>query len=285
MSTISLLDVNLAVAVLESQLYGVYLLLASYTLYLMITRHRECRRVSHASYKGPRSKSPFLSPVALGAFTVFVTVTTHWLLNIIRLYTAFHDCQDGCQGPQQFYSDHSQTTEVLKCGFMVASVSIGDSLIIHRLWAVWAFQTRIIIVPSITLAALTTFGVGLTYQLSTYSSNDSIFQGAFRRWCTGICFFSMSTSIYTTGCIWYKLWDTNRALMDMASGYRSLRVSPYNYKDFSRQCRNTHPLGSLPRRGIRKRLKSPISCHRLHPGYNRNIEPPDPDPFTLGSYR
>ncbi|KAJ6460315.1 hypothetical protein C8R45DRAFT_941870 [Mycena sanguinolenta] len=199
MSTISLLDANISAAVLETLLYGAYAILAFYTLYLTVARNRERRRLSNCEHEIPRnarSRSSLLSPVGIGALALWIT---HWLLNVSRLYIAFKDYQVECLGPQKFYSDHSQITEVLKCAFMVASVFIGDSLIIHHLWVVWAFRTRIVIVPSMTLAGSVTFGIGLTYQLSTYGSDDNIFKGAFRIWCTGICFSCLCTSMYTTG--------------------------------------------------------------------------------------
>ncbi|KAF7341068.1 hypothetical protein MSAN_02092900 [Mycena sanguinolenta] len=217
MPTISVPDINLAVAVLESHLYGAYVVLASYTLYLMITRHRGRRGFSNCN-DNIRSRSPFLSPVALGTFIVFIAVTAHWLLNVIRLYIGFHDCRrEQCLGPQGFYSDHSQVTEILKYGCMVVSMSVGEALIIHRLWLIWAFRTNIIIVPSTTLVGMTAFGVGLTYQLSTYDSDNSTFKIAIRRWCTGLCFCSIGTATYNTIFIWYKLWHTSRALTKLAS--------------------------------------------------------------------
>ncbi|KAF8171215.1 hypothetical protein K438DRAFT_1940784 [Mycena galopus ATCC 62051] len=218
MSPISLVGVNLAVVVLESLLYGLYFVLALHALYLMVIRHRERRSTRASGVPGHiqnRSRSGFLSPVAIGAFSLFITATAHWLLNVIRLFIAFHHWEDGV-GPQQFYSNLSHITEVLKYGFLVASILIGDSLIIHHLFVVWAFSTRMIIVPSITLMGLAAFGVGLTYQLSTFSSNDSFFKAAFRRWTTGVCFFSMCTAAYTTGFIWYRLWSTSRMLRTMS---------------------------------------------------------------------
>ncbi|KAJ7142515.1 hypothetical protein C8R44DRAFT_865846 [Mycena epipterygia] len=63
MSLIPLLGANLAVVVLESFLCGIYVILALFTLYLMVTRHRERR-------------SKLLSPVTLGALALFVMVTS-----------------------------------------------------------------------------------------------------------------------------------------------------------------------------------------------------------------
>ncbi|KAF8132124.1 hypothetical protein K438DRAFT_1998682 [Mycena galopus ATCC 62051] len=217
MSPISLVSVNLTAVVLESFHYSIYSILASYGLYLMVKRRHE--RLDNCGVGLPtraRYRSTLVSPVALGAFSLFITITSHWLLlNTARLFIAFRPWEDSVD-PQGFYSNLSHITEVLKSGFLVASTLIGDSLIIHHLWVVWASRIRIIIIPSITLMGFAVFGVGLTYQLSTFSSDDSIFEAAFRRWTTGVCFFSMCTAAYTTAFIWYKLWTTTRALKGMA---------------------------------------------------------------------
>ncbi|KAJ6544182.1 hypothetical protein B0H19DRAFT_1380497 [Mycena capillaripes] len=206
MSDVTLLTANLAVVVLESFLYGIYVIMASCALYFMVTRHRE--RLSGTSWF---SRSNLLSPVALGALALFITVTIHWLLNVARIFLAFRHWDDG-PGPRIFYSNFSHITEVLKYGLIVTSFIIGDSLLIHRLWVVSGFRPGIIVVPVITLMGLLTFGVGLAYQVSTYTSNDNMFQAAYRRWTTGVCICCLCTTAYTTGCIWYKLWNVSRAL-------------------------------------------------------------------------
>ncbi|KAF8194018.1 hypothetical protein K438DRAFT_1828397 [Mycena galopus ATCC 62051] len=206
MSDVTLLTANLVVVVLESFLYGIYAIMAACALYFMVSRHHE--RLGGTSWF---SRSNLLSPVALGALALFITVSIHWLLNVSRVFVAFHHWDDG-PGPRTFYSNFSHITEVLKYGFLVTSFMIGDSLLIHRLWVVSGFRPGIIVVPVITLMGLLTFGVGLTYQLSTYSSDDSMFQAAYRRWTTGVCICCLCTAAYTTGYIWYKLWSISRAL-------------------------------------------------------------------------
>ncbi|KAJ7673362.1 hypothetical protein B0H17DRAFT_1083208 [Mycena rosella] len=206
MSAIPLLNANLAAAVLESLLYGIYALLSLFTVYLMVTRHRESLKIRSAV-----AHSRFYSPLAFWTFSLLAIVTGHWLLTVLRLFLAFKNWEDG-PGPRIFYSNLSQSTEVLKYAFLVAALLIGDGFLIHRLWVLWDFRTRIIIFPTITLLGLLGFGVGLTYQLSTYTANDSIFESAFRRWSTGVCFFSMVTILYTVGFVWYRLWDMGRVL-------------------------------------------------------------------------
>ncbi|KAJ7907661.1 hypothetical protein B0H13DRAFT_2018250 [Mycena leptocephala] len=212
MSSVPLLSANLVIAVLESFLYAIYVVLASFTLYLVVIRHRERANEIPAF-------SRFLSPLSLGTLALLVAVTAHWILNVVRLFLAFQISQDGAR---LFYSNLAHETEILKYVFLIAAWLIGDSLVIHRMWAVWAFHTRIIVFPILTLLGFLVFGVGLAYQLSTYDSNDSIFTSAFQRWTTGICFFSLwsvtrmyietTNLIVKSGFVWYKLWTTNRAL-------------------------------------------------------------------------
>ncbi|KAJ6530451.1 hypothetical protein DFH09DRAFT_1370700, partial [Mycena vulgaris] len=80
MSTIPLLSVHLAVAVLESFLYGIYVLLSLFTVYLIVMRHRESlKSVS------PVVRSRWPSPVALATLSLFVMVTVsvqHWVLTV-----------------------------------------------------------------------------------------------------------------------------------------------------------------------------------------------------------
>ncbi|KAJ6537229.1 hypothetical protein DFH09DRAFT_1324335 [Mycena vulgaris] len=205
---VSLLSASLATAVLQNLLYGGYVLLSLLALYLNLTRRR--RQQLNNPPAVPRWR--VLSPVVLGALFLFVAITCHWILNVVRLSLAFQE--DGA-GPRIFYAEASHWTELAKYGFLVVSLVIGDWFLVHRLWVVWAFRTRIIIFPAISLMGLLAFGVGLLYQLSKYRPDDNIFQGAFRRWTTGVCSFCFCTAMYTTGLIWYKLWTKSRMLKSL----------------------------------------------------------------------
>ncbi|KAJ6537301.1 hypothetical protein DFH09DRAFT_91467 [Mycena vulgaris] len=205
MALVPLLSANIVSTVLESLLYGAYVLLALLALYLRVTSHHSERLTNTPGV----SRWKALSPVVLGALLLFVVITSHWTLNVARLFLAVKE--DG-PGPQIFYGNLSHSTEVIKYGLLVASLFIGDWFLIHRLWVVWTFRTRIIIFPIVALMGFTAFGAGLTYQLTRYNSDDSIFHATFRRWVTGVCFFGLCTTAYTTGFSLYKLWSTSRVL-------------------------------------------------------------------------
>ncbi|KAJ7738740.1 hypothetical protein B0H16DRAFT_1424752 [Mycena metata] len=207
MSSLPLLHANLITTVLETLLYGAYVVLGISAVYLTITRKRH----------DVSSKTVF--GVALLSVILFGTVTAHWILDVARLFLAFQNVDDPL-GPRIFYADLSHATEVAKYAFLVATIFIGDLFLIHRTWAIWGFCTRITIFPILTLMGSLTFGVGLVYQLSTYNSTDDIFKSDFRRWTTGICFFSLGTTAYTTGFVWYKIRETTRTLREL--GIQSL---------------------------------------------------------------
>ncbi|KAJ7084602.1 hypothetical protein B0H15DRAFT_386737 [Mycena belliarum] len=200
MAAIPLLRANLVSIVLESFLYGIYFLLSFFALCLKVTSRRD-------SAGSPHRK--LVSPILCGALLLFIFITAHWILNIVRLFLAVD--ADGTEAGS-FYADLSHITETLKHGSLVATSICGYVFLIHHLWVVWAFRTQVIVLPVVTLLAALVFGVGLTYQLTIYGPDDSIFKAAYLRWTTGVCFFGTIIDIYVTGFIWYRLWTTGRDL-------------------------------------------------------------------------
>ncbi|KAJ7258601.1 hypothetical protein C8J57DRAFT_1341036 [Mycena rebaudengoi] len=206
MSHVRLLTANLVTVVIESLFYGGYLVVVLLALYLTSQSNKSSNERGHW----------LISPLIVGTFGLFLAVTAHWALNISRLFMAFHEWEEG-PAPRIFYSDLSHITEVLKYGFLLTSITLGDIFLIHRLWAVWALSRRIIVVPIITLVAFIVFGVGLVYQLTQYMSQDDIYRSPYRRWITGVCFFSVCTNLYTSVLIYWKLWVTTHALRPLGS--------------------------------------------------------------------
>ncbi|KAJ7251010.1 hypothetical protein C8J57DRAFT_1723313 [Mycena rebaudengoi] len=197
----SLVNASLAAVASEILLYGIYLALSFFYALLIFQRQRDFTGAS----KAPR----IVSPVFIGMSGLWLTVTGHCIVNVIRLFLAVRPMEANAN---QFYSDISHITELVKYGFLTASVCIGDSLLIHRVWAVWGFNAHIIILPILTLMGVAAFGGGLIYQLSQFTSKDNLFTGAFYMWGTGLCVFTQITNCYTTGFIWYKLWSTSRVV-------------------------------------------------------------------------
>ncbi|KAF7362740.1 hypothetical protein MVEN_00623400 [Mycena venus] len=201
MTQISLVSASLAAVASELLLYGIYLALSFFYILLIFQRQRD--------FTGASKVLRIVSPVFIGMSGLWLVVTGHCIVSVVRLFLAV--------GPMEananlFYSDFSHITELVKYGFFTASICIGDVLLIHRVWAVWGFNAHIIILPILTMMGFAAFGCGFIYQLSQFTSKDSLFTGRFHMWGTGLCVFTQCTNFYTTGFIWYKLWSTSRVV-------------------------------------------------------------------------
>ncbi|KAJ7325471.1 hypothetical protein DFH08DRAFT_941244 [Mycena albidolilacea] len=204
---IPLVPVSLATVALESCFYGVFLVLAVTSIALILSRDARSKRIG----------TIYLSPIFIGAIALFVTITTHWVLTVDRSFLAFIYFADGTF-PLGFYGDLSQITEVVKTGFLMATLSIGDALIIHRLWIVWGRNKYVIIFPLCTLTGLTVCGAGITYQFTQYKPGQNVFLSQAGRWITSDAVFTLCTNLYSTVFISWRIWNQSRAIQPYSGG-------------------------------------------------------------------
>ncbi|KAJ6464063.1 hypothetical protein C8R45DRAFT_911371 [Mycena sanguinolenta] len=204
-AAVPLVPVNLATVALESFFYGTFFVLFITSISLLLSRYgRDGRR-------GQKKSSLLFSPIFLGAIALFITITSHWIITVDRAFLAFFHFENGTF-PLGFYGDLSQITEVVKTGFLMASLTIGDLLIIHRLWTVWGHNNYIVIFPICTLMGLTVCGVGITYQFTQYEPGQNVFLSVAGRWITSDTVFTICTNVYSTFLISWKIWKTSRLI-------------------------------------------------------------------------
>ncbi|KAF7371448.1 hypothetical protein MSAN_00781800 [Mycena sanguinolenta] len=179
---ISLVPVNLANVALESCLYGVYLVLAITSICLIVGRHTSPMR--------HRGTLIHRFPILFGAIGLLITISAHWILTVDRAFLAFIHFAD-TSGTLAFYGDLSEITEVVKTGFVVATLIIGDALIIYRLWVVWGFNKYVIIFPIASLTGSAVSAAGITYQFTLYKPGQNVFLSETGRWITSDAIFTL----------------------------------------------------------------------------------------------
>ncbi|KAJ6464060.1 hypothetical protein C8R45DRAFT_507451 [Mycena sanguinolenta] len=222
-AAVPLVPVNMATVALESFFYGTFFVLFIISVSLLVSRYVQDGR------RGGKKSSLLVSPLFIGAIALFITVTSHWIITVDRAFLAFFHFEDGTF-PLGFYGDLSQITEVVKTGFLMASLTIGDLLIIHRLWTVWGHNKYIVIFPLCTLMGLTACGVGITYQFTQYHPGQNVFLSEAGRWITSDAVFTLwyggrhvrghrgaqvllfSTNVYSTVLISWHIWRTSRQI-------------------------------------------------------------------------
>ncbi|KAJ8089726.1 hypothetical protein PM082_014994 [Marasmius tenuissimus] len=148
---ISLISANLASIVIESALYGVFLLLSALSVYAILkTDGRSAPQYGHNSSSGLVTFASFRRtikrPLFIGGLAMIGTVTGHWVCSSIRLFLAVLHYKD----PTDLYSKFDHPTEPVKVAHQMASLVLGDSIMIYRLWVVCNGKLPIIVFPLLT---------------------------------------------------------------------------------------------------------------------------------------
>ncbi|KAK0480493.1 hypothetical protein EDD18DRAFT_1312327 [Armillaria luteobubalina] len=202
---VPLVSANLATVAVESLLYGIFLVLDITSITLLFTRE-------NSFSPGTTRTSSFAvmqRPMFIGAVILLVSITGHWICTVVRLFDAVVKFEGGRQA-LQYYADLSQTTEVVKTGFLTGSVVTGDAMIIYRLWIVWGFNYRVIVFPLGTLVGLAVCGVGITYQFAKYTPGQDVFATVAGRWITSDCVFTLLTNVYCSSMIAWYIYRTHK---------------------------------------------------------------------------
>ncbi|PCH35876.1 hypothetical protein WOLCODRAFT_140118 [Wolfiporia cocos MD-104 SS10] len=212
MSNVPLVSVNLATVCIESFTYGVFFVLSISSIWLLKHRHDHINKATKSAVS-----TIYTSPMFLGAVALLTTISAHWFLTCTRLFQAFVHFDNGTD-PLLFYADLRQLTEVVKTGFLMASLVIGDAMVIYRLWTIWNHNLYVIIFPACTLVGLTVCGVGITYQFTQYTIGEDVFISAAGRWITSDCVFTLCTNVYSSVMIAWRVWNSHRSVKSYGGG-------------------------------------------------------------------
>ncbi|KAG7089642.1 hypothetical protein E1B28_011304 [Marasmius oreades] len=197
---LALVPLSLADIVIHTFLYGIFFLLNLVSVwFIWFPLQRRAERGVAAALK---------KPMFIGAVTLFATVTTHWVCNVLRLFQAMVYFKQGTS-PLEYYADLSQRIYAVKTGLIMASVVAGDIMIVYRLWVVWSCQYYVIILPSISVIGVAISGSGITYELTQFTRGKSIFASSAQAWVICEALFTILTNVYCTGLIAWRIWFTN----------------------------------------------------------------------------
>ncbi|KAJ7144484.1 hypothetical protein C8R44DRAFT_760001 [Mycena epipterygia] len=196
MSQPSLPLVNMAGVIISTLVYGMYFIIFTTSMYLVFARATRER--------GSSSKYPvFGSVVFLSGCALWIAVTGAWIVTVVRAFRGFIFFHDG-MGASIYFNNNADITETMGDGFLAASLVIGDSMIIYRLWVVWSFNMKIIVLPIMTLLGLF-ISLVITVHATIHLESIALDTGL-----TPITVFTLVTNLYCTALIAWEIWRISR---------------------------------------------------------------------------
>jgi len=207
MSQVSLISASLASLSVEAFLYGICFILFCGSTYLMIARQRQLERGS--------VRGLVRDPLFIAAILFFLSITAHWILNVYRSFMAFVNFHDGAI-PLIYYGNLQFGSEVGKSALLVFVVTVGDLVLIYRVWMVWDRNIWITIIPFTSFLAGLTCGIGVVIAQSHFNFLVPIGQSSMNTWIAGSCISDLCTNLICCGLIVWRLWQLSSA--------RSLRL-------------------------------------------------------------
>ncbi|KAJ8093199.1 hypothetical protein PM082_020684 [Marasmius tenuissimus] len=137
MGVIDIHDAIVAAAILESALYGFFLLLSFISLYAMLQLGRRAAPTAH--YPGctvpglsPCTWYAIKRPMFIGGFSIMMTVSAHWISSVVQVFQVLHHTK--AANPNDVISylfDPSHTTQLVKNILLVSSPVVGNVVIVH----------------------------------------------------------------------------------------------------------------------------------------------------------
>ncbi|KAF7303909.1 hypothetical protein MIND_00621400 [Mycena indigotica] len=138
--------IHIVIVVVESLLFGAFLVLFCAAVYLKLTRSN-----------GPQGLKSLL---AFATAALALTCTGHWIAIVVNFVRAF-------RGPTPAeHAIHYYSTHPPPAVSILISIWIGDGIMIHRLWAIWGRNRMIVVLPLLAWCAL--LGSGTAGLVSLY---------------------------------------------------------------------------------------------------------------------
>ncbi|KAF9497668.1 hypothetical protein BDN71DRAFT_1444485 [Pleurotus eryngii] len=186
-------------AVLETLLFGAYLVVFATSCLTFFTSRRR------GWLKGSLNKGILTADLAM-----FLSINAHWALGIARLFEAFVDDRTTALEYFQLISERKRVAKVALYAFQCL---IADMIMVLRLYYVSSKSLTICVLPILTTSGLAVAGSGLVWQSATAQPYRDPFTSG--QWVWSCFTLTLSTTMYSTLVIAYKLWSSYKTLKNM----------------------------------------------------------------------
>ncbi|EGO01342.1 hypothetical protein SERLA73DRAFT_87928, partial [Serpula lacrymans var. lacrymans S7.3] len=194
----------------KAELTGVFLESLAYGVYLMV--FNQCVTVLRKRSSRP---SFYLQGTAV---SLFVLVTMHLVIDILRNMIAFTSDEATPNFPLYYYGLYDTWENVFKSGTYVAVTVVSDAFILYRSFIVWGRSYLITTIPFMLFLADIAIGIFWVYTLSLVLPGENVFADALSVRVKTFYSITLAMNVICTTLIAYKIWRIQRAVAPFAKG-------------------------------------------------------------------
>ncbi|KAF9225033.1 hypothetical protein BS17DRAFT_702042 [Gyrodon lividus] len=194
----------------KAELIGVFLESLSYGAYVMV--FTQCMQVLRRRKSRP---SDYLVGTAV---SLFILVTAHLVIDIVRNMDAFTSEMGTANYPTKYYGTFDTWKNIFKSALYVTVTIISDAFILYRSFIVWGRSYFVAIIPFLMLLADIAIGVFWVYTLSLIVPGENVFTDALSVRVKTFYAITLTMNVICTTLIAFKIWKIQRAVAPFAKG-------------------------------------------------------------------
>ncbi|EPS94366.1 hypothetical protein FOMPIDRAFT_1134522 [Fomitopsis schrenkii] len=193
---------------LETLLYGVYLMMSLETLEIL--RKKDWRKFGVAY-------------LHISASAMLLVITLHEVIDIVRAIKAFTGNSSNPDAPGEYYSNVGGQLAVAKTAVYSAVTYISDAFIIYRTYIVWNRAALVILLPILLLIGDMVTGIAATHELTQLEHGSATFVLSLGHGVLTLSFYllTLSLNVICTVLIAYRIWSIR------------LRVAPFRLRSLT----------------------------------------------------
>ncbi|KAF7336289.1 hypothetical protein MVEN_02177200 [Mycena venus] len=193
--------VQMAALVVETLLYGIFLVLFFAICYLRLSTQEKGKSRFADSV-------PWRTSVEVSLLAILTLATTHWIITIFCTFSAFlGDGDDTLGAVVTALFTRLELFVIAADTLTVFSMLVGDAVLIHRTWVIWNRNIRVALLPISLWIGMMVSGLGAVGLL--YHGSPGSLHAPYN-WVFANFILSTITSMYCTTFMAWRIWKACR---------------------------------------------------------------------------
>lgn len=205
----------MALTISKAELIGVFVESLAYGVYLMV--FNQCMFVLRKRRSSSRPSGYLIGT----AISLFILITAHLVIDILRNMQAFTADEAKPNYPTIYYSTFNTWQNILKSTLYVAVTLVSDAFILYRSFILWGRDYLIAAVPFLLFIADIAIGVFWVYTLSLVVPGENVFADALSVRVKTFYSITLAMNVICTLLIAFKILKIQKVVAPFATSSES----------------------------------------------------------------